>query len=385
MRLTTLLYLLTAVILPWSEVRAEGLTVEFFVDTDPGIGQAMKLGAKEGGNQFSIPLGNYSAGAHIFGVRAVSENGMCSPTVTHPVYITDEQLYDDMEYFVDDDPGEGKGLRPNHDHAEIVRFEVDTDNLSLGTHTMNVRVKGGDGKWSAIMTRPFIVFENIGNPDFILEYFYDNDPGIGNGSRIAVAEGRNSLFLPVDSSLSAGAHLMGIRCRDKDDNWSITEVCPLFIVPVFKFERLEYYVDNDPGEGFANSVAVDDEGKASFAIKTDDLSIGSHRLNLRGKDLDGDWHILFSREFNVLDKDGVDCVTWSAGLRLSMTGGILTVLPSGFSDETLIEVYTLDGRLINQTRWQNAEDVLNIKMGTQTCLIVRAIQPDGYFCVETIR
>lgn len=395
MRISNIISLLVAVVLSLPAAHAElmsadrvdvgGLTVEYFTDYDPGVGKAKSLAAEEGRNQYAIPFGDFAEGAHIFGVRAISAAGMVSPTVTYPVYIADEQLYNDLEYFVDNDPGEGKGNRLDHHFAKIVHFVVGTDNLSLGTHTMNVRVKGDNGKWSAVMTRPFIVVEKIADLDYVVEYFYDKDPGFGNGHQIAAAEGRNSFFLPLESDLSPGAHLFGVRCRDKDGSWSITEVSPLFIMPVVSLERVEYYVDNDPGEGFANAVAVDDSGKASFAIRTSDLSFGGHRLNLRGMDYEGEWHDLFSREFTVKETGGVEDVAWSAGLRLSMSDGDLTVLPSGLSDGTLVEVFTLDGKLINRTRWENTENALHINVGRQSCLIVRAIGPDGYYCVDTIR
>lgn len=364
----------------------DGMKAEYFIDVDPGIGKGEMLDAEIGINDWRLPIDGMESGAHIFGIRVVDSKGTFTATVTLPLYISDEKLYSELEYYVDEDPGLGKGVHPDHHGARTVTFDVAADGLTFGAHTLSVRVMDNVGKWSDVMTRPFIVTEGVApEGDFIVEYFYDEDPGIGNATQVQASAGKNVFYLTVDATLEPGAHLFGVRCRDKEGNWTPTVVNPLYVMPSAEFSEVEYFVDNDPGEGNGNGVTVDGDGRSAFTVPTAAMDYGEHILVMRGQTSDGQWTELFRRAFNVTsDQSGVAGVEWGRGLRLALQSGQLTVHPGGFSEGTTVEVYTLDGLVLARMEWSAPEEPLTVSVGSHGRIIVRAVTPDGATFVNFI-
>ena len=93
------------------------------------------------------------------------------------------------------------------------------------------------------------------------EYFFDNDPGLGNGFNIAI---------PTDDSISVnniavnavgltkGYHWLYIRTKDNDNNWSHCRRQRIYVFdnsPVMpindsvKLLQAEYWVDAEPISG----------------------------------------------------------------------------------------------------------------------------------------
>lgn len=364
----------------------DGMKAEYFIDVDPGIGKGKMLDAEIGRNDWRLPLDSMESGAHIFGIRVVDSKGTFTATVTLPLYISDERLYSDLEYYVDEDPGLGKGIHPDHHGARTVTFDVATDGLTFGAHTLSVRVMDNVGKWSDVMTRPFIVTEGaVPEGDFIVEYFYDEDPGIGNATQVKASAGKNTYYLPVDATVEPGAHLFGVRCRDNDGNWTPTVVNPLYVMPSAELSEVEYFIDEDPGEGNGNGVSVADDGKSAFAVPTASLEYGEHTLVLRARTSGNEWTELFRRQFSVTaSHSGVAGVEWKEGLRLASHPGEVTVLPSGFGRDTVVEVYSIDGLVLARVEWNDPEEALTVAVGSHRHIIVRATEPDGNTVVNSI-
>ncbi|HAH52351.1 MAG TPA: hypothetical protein DCL80_14305, partial [Balneola sp.] len=58
-----------------------------------------------------------------------------------------------------------------------------------------------------------------------LEYFFDADPGFGNGTSISVTEVDGEVNYEgsiMTSSLSRGLHTLFIRAKNSDDEWGLT-------------------------------------------------------------------------------------------------------------------------------------------------------------------
>src|ERR1043166_4595146 len=122
------------------------------------------------------------------------------------------------EYFVDTDPGVGNGITvsvgtPN----TTVNFTVSvpTGSYSQGFHFLGIRVKDANGRWSLYDKRGFYVTSSAPNSANITaaEYFFDTDPGVGNGTAVSVgASGATVNFTAsIPTSLSAGFHFVAIR------------------------------------------------------------------------------------------------------------------------------------------------------------------------------
>ena len=68
------------------------------------------------------------------------------------------------EYFIDTDPGQGKGTPViNFAPGDIVNFSFDipTTTLSDGFHFLATRVYDAEGKWSRYETRGFISLKTV--------------------------------------------------------------------------------------------------------------------------------------------------------------------------------------------------------------------------------
>lgn len=359
---------------------------EYFVDTDPGVGVAQRLNAKAGENSYVLSLDDITPGAHIFGIRIVDNSGRWTHTITRPLYIAaaEELSYAAMEYFIDNDPGKGNGSKIESENSQIVHFRISTANIPVGTHTLSVRLQDDQGQWSDVMTRPFVVIEKIPETGLVLEYFYGDDPGVGLARRVLVSEGENVFYLPLDESLDPGAHVFGVRCMDKEGNWSHTVVNPLYIVHPVSLGKAEYFVDDDPGFGNGNAVAMNGDGKSSFAIPTDNLKLGTHRLVLRANPGDNQWVELFSCPFDITGQSGINAIEWKHGFSYERNSGELMLYTEEIPSGSRVTVISIDGRLLTDTCWNDTSLPLSLNVGSTAIVIVRIVTPMGEIYSRTI-
>ena len=87
------------------------------------------------------------------------------------------------------------------------------------------------------------------------EYFFDHDPGPGNGTPISVSTPGVSVSFPahIPINLSPGFHWLGIRVKDSDGKWSLFQRRNFYVsqpgtdLPIIT--KAEYFFDTDPGVG----------------------------------------------------------------------------------------------------------------------------------------
>ncbi|MDE6340268.1 MAG: hypothetical protein K2K97_10855 [Muribaculaceae bacterium] len=359
-------------------------TAEYFIDSDPGVGSASRIEATRGENHYALPLTDILPGSHLFGIRVMDDEGRWTQTVTRPLYIADELPYAGMEYYIDEDPGKGNGTAVNHGNAKWVSFNVPTDDVAVGTHTLSVRLLDAQGKWTEALTRPFIVTQKA--PDLMVEYFYDKDPGAGSARKLEAADGKNIYYLPLDENLEPGAHIFGVRCVDRAGNWTRTVVNPLYVMDKINLSKAEYYVDTDPGEGKANGVALGNDGKSAFTVPTAELLPGTHQLVMRGGDDDNSWYTLFSRPFQIIaGTSGVSEVKWLLGFDCDRTDGGIRLTSDAIPSGTDVTVVSLNGELLAQTVWADSSLPLDLPLLSSGIIIVKLSTPTGATTVKTIR
>jgi hypothetical protein len=219
-----------------------------------------------------------------------------------------------LEYFIDTDPGYGSAtdvpITAGPDISNF-SFSVPVDAVDDGFHTLFIRSKDVDNKWSLVQSRPFVKHTAI-LPDAVdvtlIECFIDTDPGFGNGAAIAFEAGpaitNLSFVVPVDT-LADGFHRLFVRSRDANNKWSIVQVRPFVNVNVVPpgaadLTRIEYFIDTDPGTG--NGVTVDfQQGSTvsdlSFSVSLESVPDGFHTLFVRSQDVNSHWSILQYRPF----------------------------------------------------------------------------------------
>lgn len=131
---------------------------EYFIDLDPGTGNATSLSIPSGATSTftaSIPTGSLAKGFHFLAIRTKGVDGKWGIFESRGFYITDIAATIDIvaaEYYFDTDPGIGNALPlvVNPKAPDINQsFTIDVPpSLSAGDHIIGIRVLSADGMWS---------------------------------------------------------------------------------------------------------------------------------------------------------------------------------------------------------------------------------------------
>lgn len=222
------------------------------------------------------------------------------------------------EYFFDSDPGFGNGttlnLTGNPDSINQ-NFSIPIGSLNQGFHNLFFRVRNTQGKWSMYMGRRFFVLPNPSNllsgPIAKAEYFFDTDPGFGNGTPINIPPSSDSISqniaIPI-SGLTVGFHNLFFRVKSNQGKWSMYMGRRFYVLPNLvaapskKIINAEYFFDADPGVGNGIDLPISQIGDSvnfSSVLNVGNLSLGSHVISVRVQDSSRVWSLYFSRPFNV--------------------------------------------------------------------------------------
>ena len=149
------------------------------------------------------------------------------------------------------------------------------------------------------------------------EYFFNVDPGIGNGTAITVPDPNESpvnfsFDIPSETieALDDGWHILAVRFKDDDGDWGLAKFRRILVgentirKSTPEIVAAEYYFDNDPGQGEGTPITIDTPTSVlniNFDIpaeEIDALDPGSHKLVIRTQDDEGDWSVAASRRIN---------------------------------------------------------------------------------------
>lgn len=151
----------------------------------------------------------------------------------------------------------------------------------------------------------------LAQPVSALEYFFDQDPGVGNGTPLMVSAGDtvlNTYSFPL-SGLGPGFHQVMVRAFDADGTWSLYAKRSFFVqggaqtgAPPLA-SPAEYFLDQDPGIGNGTpiSLASGDTSSWSGIVPLNGLSTGFHSLFMRVLNTDGSWSQYQKRTFYLQD------------------------------------------------------------------------------------
>lgn len=144
-----------------------------------------------------------------------------------------------------------------------------------------------------------------------IEYFFDIDPGKGNGLNAGnptlIEDTNNKIFeqLTFNASITAlsdGFHKLYIRAKSAY-GWSQTQVYPFVKMnlageTILDIQYVEYFIDNDPGYGKGTEISSNAGNEAySFDIDVSTMEDGFHILNVRAMNKYNHWSQLMSRPF----------------------------------------------------------------------------------------
>jgi hypothetical protein len=306
---------------PISSDAANFAAAEYFIDSDPGVGNGTALAITAGNPTVTFTAAittSLSTGFHSLAIRTKDLDGRWGLFETRWFYIMPALTADvaditAAEYFIDTDPGVGNATALSVGASgAVVNFSASvTASLSVGFHSLSIRTKDTDGRWGMFETRLFYITPPLSADVANItaaEYFIDADPGVGNATALSVgASGAVVNFsASVTASLSVGFHSLSIRTKDLDGKWGMFETRLFYITPpisadVADITAAEYFIDTDPGVGNATALSVGTSGAVvNFSPSvTASLTPGFHTLSIRTKDLNGRWGLFETRLFHI--------------------------------------------------------------------------------------
>ncbi len=261
--LALLILMLIPAAAPQASAQVKG---EYFWNEDPGVGKATRMGAagsEDGYTTFDIAADKIPAGMNILGLRAFS-GGRWTNTVTYFVMVPAQPAAADwrVEYFWDEDPGVGKATPLDATlgaDGGVVVADVPADGLEPGEHLVGFRTCSGRA-WSRTVTYTVVVPAKPGAADWRAEYFWDKDPGIGNGTSLNTTLGQDGGEIEADIStdgLEPGEHLLGFRtCSGHAWSQTVTSTVVVCDPRQYAIIGAEYFWGADPGYGLGTPVDV---------------------------------------------------------------------------------------------------------------------------------
>lgn len=206
------------------------------------------------------------------------------------------------EYFFDSDPGYGNATIINNVTEGDNALSLSVEDLSPGAHMLYVRSQASSGVWSSTQSHPLLLIRQRPTEAVRVEYFYDTDPGYGNGVSVGnLTDGDNTVVVSV-AGLAYGVHHLCLRAQDNTGVWSQVATYSVFVTSptTANAVRIEYFFDTDPGFGQGTPITPSQDETATYALSLDGLSMGAHVLNLRVQDNHGRWSAVQQHPIYVL-------------------------------------------------------------------------------------
>ena len=274
---------------------------EYFWNTDPGMGNGSMVAAAGGEATFTLSTEALGYGVHLLGIRAISEHNeedrdIYSPTMWYTLVKADPTIsrVTKVEYFWNTDPGAGNGTAVDAAGGEAT-FMLSTEELGYGVHLLGIRAMSeedgsGEEYYSPTMWYTLVKVDPTISRVTKVEYFWDTDPGAGNGTAVNAVGGEAVFTLPTEG-LDYGVHLLGIRAMSEEDGSGEEYYSPTVWYTLLKTDptinhitKMEYFWDTDPGMGNGTQQAIveaDGGAMVHMEIPTDALGDGLHLLGMR--------------------------------------------------------------------------------------------------------
>ncbi|SOE23843.1 hypothetical protein SAMN06298216_4221 [Spirosomataceae bacterium TFI 002] len=269
------------------------------------------------------------------------------------------------EYFWDTDPGINLATPiPASVFVGVTNdtysFSPPTTGISPGIHRVFFRLKDNTGNLSQIVSQvvyigetgiPSIAEDEVG----LLEYYWDDNSASPTQITLTNPPVNGDYQFTVPSTgLIAGSHKLHMRIKDKYGLWSGLYEKSILIFgnsPLPNIQKIEYYVDTDPGEGSAISVSFSpstaSDVTSNFEIPTTGLANGQHVATMRVQDANGLWSGKFSKAFEVdpqfsLTAGGLPSIYYCLGGTIEVPITRTGVWPSG--NEYVLELSDQTGQ-----------------------------------------
>jgi PKD repeat protein len=296
---------------------------EYYIDSDPGFGKATNISIGAAADSLSlnlnISLAGYKPGMHTLYIRFRELSGIWSHSEARNFLVsvpdTATLKIENAEYFIDKDPGVGKGISINTGSAtdSVSLFKaISLTSIPNGNHTLSVRFKYNNNTWSINQGQLFMISNSVTSSSGLkyAEYFIDKDPGLGLATPITgfvSGDSVKSQFAVDLTGLPVGSHGLTVRVRDSVGVWTMAENRFFNIVnpePTTTLSKAEYFFDKDPGvgKGFELPALVNSDSvlfNATLDIKG--LKSGSHPVFVRVRNSLGQYSLSNYKTFFICD------------------------------------------------------------------------------------
>ena len=205
---------------------------EYFIGSDPGIGKGKPAGFvtdAQGGQTIDIPEEELEYGLNLLGIRAYNpSDSVCrySPTMLLTVNRPYQGAVEYAEYFIGSDPGIGKGKTVTiaTDAEGNQTFDIPEEELEYGLNMVGIRTYNIHGYAYCYSPTLFYTVNRPGNGKVeYAEYFWNTDPGYGNGTPVALTtEGELAIAdIEIPTDTLHGDCKLYLRTRS-NKGWSPT-------------------------------------------------------------------------------------------------------------------------------------------------------------------
>jgi hypothetical protein len=146
-----------------------------------------------------------------------------------------------------------------------------------------------------------------------IEYFFNTDPGFGNGTAITgFTPSADVSGFPASINVSLvpnGVNILYIRSKDDNGKWSITNRITFIKADVstYNIVRAEYFFNTDPGIGKATPFTLPvsaDISKQPLVINIESAPLGINNLYIRTEDSKGTWSLTNRTAFIKVATEG---------------------------------------------------------------------------------
>ena len=357
---------------------------EYFFDSDPGVGMASQVSIANPLDSvdvnFTIPLSFPGNGYHKLTVRTRNANGTWSLNETRTIYVLDNVAIVlpgnvlSYEYFLDSDPGLGKGTKGSIADTANINFTIPLSGLTPGFHIAGIRLFDSNKLWSQNETRVFYILPEVpvvpATTVVTAEYFIDNDPGVGNGTKMPDFASGDSVVVNISPSiagLNPGFHTLLVRAKNSAGVWGLQDSRVFYIDSALQFKsgpivEAEYYIDSDPGLSMATQITPlipGDSINEYFSVDASLLAVGAHNIVVRVKDSIGTWSLAETKTFTIKDSTGTSVITSNenADKLVLYPNPAFDIMNVRFNlketSNTYIEIFDFTGRKVQELLTEN--------------------------------
>jgi hypothetical protein len=210
---------------------------EYYWDNDPGMGNGNGLSigspSDEINESFVISTEGLLEGNHRLCVRTLNDEGDWSSIITKVVHV---HKFNESECFWDEDPGPGNGttLFLNTTETDVTNnYTISTLGIKEGHHILYTRSKGIGNTWGLAKATPLFIENKV----VAAEYYWNEDPGVGNGAAMEIGTPNSDITFTDDVSTEGldttiDVHYLVVRTMGQNGAWSVALDTALFLGPV---------------------------------------------------------------------------------------------------------------------------------------------------------